>query len=131
MARKKKTDSTPTPTPIQNNVLKDLGKIEREKYADAVNKWHNIDDDQEQLIENELTVAALDDYSDDIHSVLENHEPINDKDTMKGSDLIKFILDNHLLEKEVFIFHPKCDDFYFLSKDIITTDRNKMIIHLS
>ena len=128
MARKKKTDSTPTPT--QNNVLKDLGKIEREKYADAVNKWHNIDDDLE-LIETELSAASLDDYSDDIHSVIENHEPINDKETMKGSDLIKFILDNHLLEKEVFIFHPKCDDFYFLSKDIITTDRNKMIIHLS
>ena len=127
MARKKKTDNTP----IENNVLKDLSKIERERYADAVNKWHNIDDDQEQPIENELTAAALDDYSDDIHSVLENHEPINDKETMKGSDLIKFILDNHLLEKEVFILHPKCDDFYFLSKDIITTDRNKIIIHLS
>ena len=55
MARKKKTDSTP----IQNNVLKDLGKIEREKYADAVNKWHNIDDDQEQLIENEDIINAL------------------------------------------------------------------------
>ena len=128
MARKKKTDSTPTPT--QNNVLKDLGKIEREKYADAVNKWHNIDDGLEP-IENELSAMSLDGYSDDIHSVLENHKPIDDKETMKGSDLIKFILDNHLLEKEVFIFHPKCDDFYFLSKDIITTDRNKMIIHLS
>ena len=128
MARKKKTDSTPTPT--QNNVLKDLGKIERERYADVANKWHNIDDGSEP-IENELAAASLDDYSDDIHSVLENHEPINDKDTMKGSDLIKFILDNHLLEKEVFIFHPKCNDFYFLSKDIINTDRNKMIIHLS
>ena len=127
MARKKKTDSTPT----QNNVLKDLGKIEREKYADAVNKWHNIDEYQEQPIEYELSVVSLDDYSDDIHSVLENYKPIDGKDTMKGSDLIKFILDNHLLEKEVFIFHPKCDDFYFLSKDIITTDRNKMIIHLS
>ena len=126
MARKKKTDSTPT----QNNILKDLGKIEREKYANAVNKWHNIDDDLEP-IENELTTASLDDYSDDIHSVLENHEPISDKETMKGSDLIKFILDNHLLENEVFIIHPKYDDFYFLSKDIITTDRNKMIIHLS
>ena len=129
MARKKKTDSTPTPT--QNNVLKDLGKIERERYANDVNKWHNIDDYQEQPIEYELTAVSLDGYSDDIHSVLENHEHINDKETMKGSDLIKFILDNHLLEKEVFIFHPKCDDFYFLSKDIITTDRNKMIIHLS
>ena len=128
MARKKKIDNTPTP--IQNNVLKDLGKIEREKYADAVNKWHNIDDGLEP-IENELSAVSLDDYSDDIHSVLENHKPIDDKETMKGSDLIKFILDNHLLEKEVFIFHPKCDDFYFLSKDIITTDRNKMIIHLS
>ena len=128
MARKKKIDNTPTP--IQNNVLKDLGKIEREKYADVANKWHSIDDGSEP-IENELTAAALDDYSDDIHSVLENHEPISGKDTMKGSDLIKFILDNHLLEKEVFIFHPKCDDFYFLSKNIITTDRNKMIIHLS
>ena len=127
MARKKKTDSTP----IQNNVLKDLGKIEREKYADAVNKWHNIDNYQEPPIEYELTAASLDDYSDDIHSVLEYHEPISDKETMKGSDLIKFIIDNNLLEKEVFIFHPKCDDFYFLSKDIITTDRNKMIIHLS
>ena len=127
MARKKKTDSTPT----QNNVLQDLGKIERERYADAVNKWHNIDDDQEQPIEYELTTASLDDYSDDIHSVLENHKHIDSKDTMKGSDLIKFILDNHLLEKEVFIFHPKCNDFYFLSKDIITTDRNKIIIHLS
>ena len=127
MARKKKTDNTP----IQNNVLKDLGKIERERYADAVNKWHNIDDYQEQPIENELADASLDDYSDDIHSVLENYKPINGKDTMKGSDLIKFILDNHLLEKEVFIFHPKCNDFYFLSKDIITTDKNKMIIHLS
>ena len=126
MARKKKTDRTP----IQNNVLKDLGKIEREKYADAANKWHSIDDGSEP-IENELSAASLDDYSDDIHSVLENHKPINGKDTMKGSDLIKFILDNHLLEKEVFIFHPKCNDFYFLSKDIITTDRNKMIIHLS
>ena len=126
MARKKKTDSTP----IQNNVLKDLGKIERERYADAVNKWHNIDDDLEP-IENELTTASLDGYSDDIHSVLETNKPIDGKDTMKGSDLIKFILDNHLLEKEVFIFHPKCDDFYFLSKDIITTDRNKMILHLS
>ena len=128
MARKKKIDNTPTP--IQNNVLKDLGKIEREKYADAVNKWHNIDDGLEP-IENELSAVSLDDYSDDIHSVLENHKPIDDKETMKGSDLIKFILDNHLLEKEVFIFHPKCNDFYFLSKDIITTDRNKMIIHLS
>ena len=128
MARKKKIDNTPTP--IQNNVLKDLGKIEREKYADAVNKWHNIDDGLEP-IENELSAVSLDDYSDDIHSVLEKHKPINDKETMKGSDLIKFILDNHLLEKEVFIFHPKCDDFYFLSKDIITTDRNKIIIHLS
>ena len=128
MARKKKTDSTPTP--IQNNVLKDLGKIERERYADVANKWHSIDDGSEP-IENELAAASLDDYSDDIHSVLENNKPINDKETMKGSDLIKFILDNHLLEKEVFIFHPKCDDFYFLSKDIITTDRNKMIIHLS
>ena len=129
MARKKKTDNTPTP--IQNNVLKDLGKIERERYVDVANKWHNIDDDQERPIENELSAVSLDGYSDDIHSVLENHEPIDGKDTMKGSDLIKFILDNHLLEKEVFIFHPKCDDFYFLSKDIITTDRNKMIIHLS
>ena len=128
MARKKKTDSTPTP--IQNNVLKDLGKIERERYADVANKWHSIDDGSEP-IENELSAASLDDYSDDIHSVLENHTPINGKDTMKGSDLIKFILDNHLLEKEVFIFHPKCDDFYFLSKDSITTDRNKIIIHLS
>lgn len=128
MARKKKTDSTPTPA--QNNVLKDLGKIERERYADVANKWHSIDDGSEP-IENELAAAYLDDYSDDIHSVLENNKPINGKDTMKGSDLIKFILDNHLLEKEVFIFHPKCDDFYFLSKDIITTDRNKMIIHLS
>ena len=128
MARKKKTDSTPTPT--QNNVLKDLGKIERERYADVANKWHNVDDGSEP-IENELAAAALDGYSDDIHSVLENNKPINGKDTMKGSDLIKFILDNHLLEKEVFIFHPKCDDFYFLSKDIITTDRNKMIVHLS
>ena len=128
MARKKKIDNTPTP--IQNNVLKDLGKIEREKYADAVNKWHNIDDGLEP-IENELSAVSLDDYSDDIHSVLENHKPIDDKETMKGSDLIKFILDNHLLEKEVFIFHPKCNDFYFLSKEIITTDRNKMIIHLS
>ena len=128
MARKKKTDSTPTP--IQNNVLKDLGKIERERYADVANKWHSIDDGSEP-IENELSAVSLDDYSDDIHSVLENHKPIDDKETMKGSDLIKFILDNHLLEKEVFIFHPKCDDFYFLSKDIITTDRNKMIIHLS
>ena len=126
MARKKKTDNAP----IENNVLKDLGKIERERYADVANKWHSIDDGSEP-IENELTAAALDGYSDDIHSVLENHEPISDKETMKGSDLIKFILDNHLLEKEVFIFHPKCDDFYFLSKDIITTDRNKMIIHLS
>ena len=111
-------------------MLKDLGKIERERYADVANKWHSIDDGSEP-IENELTAASLDDYSDDIHSVLENNKPINSKDTMKGSDLIKFILDNHLLEKEVFIFHPKCDDFYFLSKDIITTDRNKMIIHLS
>ena len=128
MARKKKTDNTPTPK--QNNVLKDLGKIERERYADVANKWHSIDDGSEP-IENELTAASLDDYSDDIHSVLENNKPISGKDTMKGSDLIKFILDNHLLEKEVFIFHPKCDDFYFLSKDIITTDRNKMIIHLS
>ena len=128
MARKKKTDNTPTP--IQNNVLKDLGKIERERYADVANKWHSIDDGSEH-IENEITAASLDDYSDDIHSVLENSKPINSKDTMKGSDLIKFILDNHLLEKEVFIFHPKCNDFYFLSKDIITTDRNKMIIHLS
>ena len=110
--------------------MKDLGKIERERYADVTNKWHSIDDDLEH-IENELSDASLDGYSDDIHSVLENHKPINGKDTMKGSDLIKFILDNHLLEKEVFIFHPKCDDFYFLSKDIITTDRNKMIIHLS
>ena len=126
MARKKKTDNTP----IQNNVLKDLGKIARERYADVAIKWHNIDDDLEP-IENELSTASLDGYSDDIHSVLENHEPINGKDTMKGSDLIKFIFDNHLLEKEVFIFHPKCNDFYFLSKDIITTDRNKMIIHLS
>ena len=126
MARKKKTNNTLT----QNNVLKDLGKIEREKYADAVNKWHNIDDGLEP-IENELSAMSLDGYSDDIHSVLENHKPIDDKETMKGSDLIKFILDNHLLEKEVFIFHPKCNDFYFLSKDIITTDRNKMIIHLS
>ena len=126
MARKKKTDNTP----IQNNVLKDLGKIEHERYADAANKWHNIDDGLEP-IEKELSAVSLDAYSDDIQSVLENHEPINDKETMKGSDLIKFILDNHLLEKEVFIFHPKCDDFYFLSKDIITTDRNKMIIHLS
>ena len=128
MARKKKTDSTPTPT--QNNVLKDLGKIERERYADVANKWHSIDDGSEP-IENELAASSLDDYSDDIHSVLENNKPINGKETMKGSDLIKFILDNHLLEKEVFIFHPKCNDFYFLSKDIITTDRNKMIIHLS
>ena len=126
MARKKKTDNTP----IQNNVLKDLGKIERERYADVANKWHSIDDDLEH-IENELSDASLDGYSDDIHSVIENYKPINGKDTMKGSDLIKFILDNHLLEKEVFIFHPKCNDFYFLSKDIITTDRNKMIIHLS
>ena len=126
MARKKKTDNTP----IQNNVLKDLGKIERERYADVANKWHSIDDDLEH-IENELSDASLDGYSDDIHSVIENYKPINGKDTMKGSDVIKFILDNHLLEKEVFIFHPKCDDFYFLSKDIITSDRNKMIIHLS
>ena len=126
MARKKKTDNTP----IQNNVLKDLGKIERERYADVANKWHSIDDDLEH-IENELSDASLDGYSDDIHSVIENYKPINGKDTMKGSDLIKFILDNHLLEKEVFIFHPKCNDFYFLSKDIINTDRNKMIIHLS
>ena len=128
MARKKKTDSTPTPT--QNNVLKDLGKIERERYADVANKWHSIDDGSEP-IENELVAASLDDYSDDIHSVLENNKPVDGKETMKGSDLIKFIRDNHLLEKEVFIFHPKCNDFYFLSKDIITTDRNKMIIHLS
>ena len=126
MARKKKTDNTP----IQNYVLNDLDKIARERYADVANKWHNIDDGLEP-IENELTTASLDDYSDDIHSVLETHKPIDDKETMKGSDLIKFILDNHLLEKEVFIFHPKCDDFYFLSKDIITTDRNKIIIHLS
>lgn len=128
MVRKKKTDGTPTPT--QNNVLKDLGKIERERYADVANKWYSIDDGSEP-IENELAASSLDDYSDDIHSVLENNKPIDSKDTMKGSDLIKFILDNHLLEKEVFIFHPKCDDFYFLSKNIITTDRNKMIIHLS
>ena len=126
MARKKKTDNTP----IENNVLKDLGKIERERYADAANKWHNIENDL-QPIENEIATASLYGYSDDIHSVIENQKSINGKDTMKGADLIKFILDNHLLEKEVFIFHPKCDDFYFLSKDIITTDRNKMIIHLS
>ena len=126
MTRKKKTDNTP----IENNVLKDLGKIERERYADVANKWHSIDDDLEH-IEDELSAASLDGYSDDIHSVIENYKPINSKDTMKGSDLIKFILDNHLLEKEVFIFHPKCNDFYFLSKDIITTDKNKMIIHLS
>ena len=78
MARKKKTDNTP----IENNVLKDLGKIEREKYADVANKWHNIDDGSEP-IENELSAASLDDYSDDIHSVLENHKPIN------GNDIIE------------------------------------------
>lgn len=126
MARKKKTDNTP----IENNVLKDLGKVARERYTDASNKWHTIDDDLKP-IENELSTESLDGYSDEIHSVLENHKPLDSKDTMKGADLIKFILDNHLLEKEIFIFHPKCDDFYFLSKDIITSDRNKMIIHLS
>ena len=126
MARKKKTDNMP----IENNVLKDLGKIARERYADVSNKWHTIDDDLKP-IENELSAESIDGYSDEIHSVLENHKPLDSKDTMKGADLIKFILDNHLLEKEIFIFHPKCDDFYFLSKDIITSDRNKMIIHLS